>query len=206
VKVRIVGVLAVLALAASLLSACRTNVGVAARVDGHKISENTVDDYAGHGKALASSDGSSIGPRAVALYYLVEQRVVNALLDAAPGATPSAATIDSAVSSAVAQSGGSAAVVKQLGLTGYPTKLTNVAIRDAVIRIKLDEVANLSTSDNNPSLSDIATALKFDTTKFPVTVSSRFGEWNASALTVDLSGGQPPYLTLQSTAAAQPAS
>ncbi|MDP9115691.1 MAG: hypothetical protein M3O28_00170 [Actinomycetota bacterium] len=91
---------AAMAIAATGLSACRTNVGVAGRVDGHGISESTVHGYlvdagptAKGVASLVDQAGNPVPPKNIVLNVLVESQALTRILDTTTGGVPSDATL-----------------------------------------------------------------------------------------------------------------
>jgi predicted small secreted protein len=218
---RSVGAVAVLVLAAATLTACRTNVGVAARVDGHTISDTEVSNYLTSGSSvnsqLASESAIPLDPRSVVLDILVRERAYSdALLR--DGGLPSAATLkavhDIAVEPILLSPILGATVTQQNQVTGSQldsvlstiyvkgiglkpsivTKAIAMAEYEGALVIKHDSVS--------PSTSEAAGLLK--KLGITVSVSPRYGKWDAASATIDPTGGQPSFIKLQPTPSAAP--
>jgi hypothetical protein len=211
VKLRTLGALVAAVLAVAGLAGCRTNVGTAAMVNGHRITESDVSDYlnpAGPDPAIAAQaeqSGQSLPPpRTFVLQFLVEERVFEDMLDSL-GAVPSDGELagyhDTAASLLYnAQIGGAKfdkAIHDGLPRIGVSSDLASVYIRAGELAIAIMKAKNLS----DPSqLSAVAKQVGAD-----VSVSPRYGTWSAKTLSLDTHIAVPGYLTVQSRAAAAPA-
>src|SRR5436309_2797409 len=92
VGVRAVAAAAALVVGVSGLTACRTNVGNAATIAGHRVSETDVGNYVtGKAQPIKSSDGSqSIAPKPFVVDILILHRLYRTLLASSPSGAPSA--------------------------------------------------------------------------------------------------------------------
>ena len=220
-RIRIVGAVGVLVLAAATLTACRTNVGVAARVDGHTISDTDVSNYLAEGGSLnsqlAAESAIPLAPRSVVLDILVRERAYADAL-ARDGGLPSAAALKSIhdiavepilltpilgasvtqqnqVTGAQLDSVLSTIYVKGIGLKpSIVTKAITMAEYEGALVIKHDSVS--------PSTAEAPGLLK--KLGITVSVSPRYGKWDATTATIDSTGGQPSFIKLQPTPSAAP--
>ena len=192
---RVVSVATALVVGVSGLTACRTNVGNAATIDGHRVSETDVADYVtGSAKAIASSSGSaSVAPKPFVVQILIDQRLYPKLLRAAKVGSPTRGQLTTLRRQYLAGSSPKAKV-ESLGVKGYSSSLTSV-ILDVEVYATLLNQAQQQGSD----LNTVASALKF-----PVSVNPRYGTWDPKNLTLKstTAAGLPGYLTLQSSSGA----
>ncbi len=193
-RVRVPIVAAVLLLAVTGLSGCRSNVGTAANVNGDRISENSVNSYARpagqSSKAIAdaASQGSSLLPaKTIIVQYLVQREVYRRTLDA-NGDLPSAGDLSRI-------DGGSKVsdLRTQLPPVGVDSSFATVVAQTDKLRQVLITKLNIKTVD------DAVAAVR--KARVTVSVSPRYGSWLPNQLVVDSRGGLPSYLTLQSSAA-----
>jgi hypothetical protein len=187
-----------LALAAiSGLAACRTNVGAAAYVNGHRISESDVTKYLTPGAEpipLADSNGQPTGqtvaPRSWVLRSLVRVQLLTDILGKSPVGAPTEAEINTAEK----QLADAATLQKfdtQYVHRGYRAAFPILVLREnALEQIASAELQDSATADKlKPIIDDLSKK---------VTMNPRFGTW--SAQNADITGNGPAvpsYLTLK---------
>ncbi|MGN6609417.1 MAG: hypothetical protein ACTHMS_20710 [Jatrophihabitans sp.] len=192
------------------LTSCRTNVGVAARVDGHTISESALDGYlTAEGPdaatlAQAQQSGGSVQPKTLALQFLLGEQVYAAALRSTPGGVPSDSELaklhdEAAQRLLQAQATGStldAEFSQQLVKFGLKASLLKVILRQAELA---DAYVNREKIGSAQELTSKVAALKI-----PVTVNPRYGTWQATTLQLDSAptAGLPSYLRAASASAA----
>jgi hypothetical protein len=189
VRPRLLAVPAAIVLACTGLSACRTNVGVAARVNGETITESKVASYVTP-KAkpvhVQSSSGSTIdvGPLTFVLQTIVEEKFFAAVLAVTPIGLSQAAIDNEQQQDLRGQSPDQVAV--KAGLGGYTKKFRALWLRSRILYTLLSNQVNNGYN--------IVPALQ--KTKFKVSVNPRYGSWDAKQLffDVDPSAGLPPVL------------
>jgi hypothetical protein len=183
-------------LATATLAGCRTNVGVAARVNGQRITETQVEDYLTPKAAPVSSQTQSgtalkIAPRTIVLTVLVKERLYRALLAKTPSGSPSEGQLMTLVSRS-RQGKSYQQAASALGVKGYTTAFAKHLLTYA-------ELGNLLNAavQSGVDVNKIASKLKF-----PVSVSARYGTWDKKTFSVvpDSSAGVPTFVTLQPTA------
>lgn len=193
--------------AAATLTACQSNAGAAAVVDGHRISDSQVTDYVQPGTGpTASAQGQRLLPKTTALSYLVQAEVFRRVL-ASNGGVPSDADL-------TAVRGKAAQTLLQVPITGADL---DKYVTDSVVKsgfdkkfadllfetIELEQTLIDRTGAQN--LTDLAKAT--DKVGVPVSVSRRYGTWDPTRLEItDPTGSTPDYLKLGSSAPANPAS
>jgi hypothetical protein len=202
VRARILSAAVILATAATVLTACRTNVGTAANVDGQRISENKVGDYvltAGP-TTTTDSNGSPIVPKSIVLQYLVLEQVFRKTL-AANGGVPTAAELAADHDKAVQ-------LLMQSQITGtafdkgLATQLKAVGIKNSLASTYLQvQELEYTLVERKQLASPTAVADLVAKTGVSVRINPRYGSWVAGQLGIDVSGGQPAYLKLQTTSA-----
>jgi hypothetical protein len=196
VRLRTLSAAIVATLAVAGLAGCRTNVGTAATVDGHRFTESQVNDYItpkAKPVALQSNSGTvQVAPRSYVLENLIDDRLLVAVLRKTPGGVPSAATVAKITSQGL--DGKTAAqVAESAGVVGYSKAFAKIWVHNRVLGLVLNDYAN-----RGVDVSAIAKKLHF-----PVSVSARYGAWDTKNLTLTSSAGAglPNYLTLQPTPA-----
>jgi hypothetical protein len=198
VRFRRLGAAAAVVLAVGSLAACRTNVGTAATVDGHRITESDVNDYItpDAGVSLQQSGGGTFteAPRSFVVRELIEDRLFRKLLANTPGGAPSDAKLDSQVHTDLAGKT-QRQVARSIGLRGFTDDFL-------IIFFRVEELGHAlgTAQQNGANLTALAKSLNF-----PVSVSARYGSWNQAKLNFNGTPAVPGYLSLQSTAAAAPA-
>lgn len=194
-SVRVVSVITALVVGVSGLTACRTNVGNAATIDGHRVSETDVGNYVtGSAKPIASSSGSaSVAPKPFVIQILIDQRLYPKLLRAAKIGSPTKGQLSTLRRQYLAGTAPKAKV-EQLGVKGYSSSLTSVILDVEVYATLLNQAQQQGTD-----LNTVASALKF-----PVSVNPRYGTWDSKNLTLKstTAAGLPGYLKLQSSTSA----
>lgn len=173
-KIRLLGVLPVIALACVGLTGCDSKAGTAAVVGGHKISESDLSSYL-HPDAppVQSSNGSSsIAAKTFALQYLVQNEVFPALL-AANGSPVTAADLATAKSS-VLHGSDEQVLVDQITKSGFTSKFEPIVLRNHELLTILQ--AKLTT--NEQATAAIAKL------KEGISISPRYGSWDAQSLSL----------------------
>jgi hypothetical protein len=194
-------VAAVAALAVAGLSACRTNVGAAATIDGHRISESDVAKYLtskaeGVPQQDANGANTTIPARSWVLRTLLNERLYGKLLAASPNGTPAAGAIADAKEQLL-QGSSEEAVAKQYAEHGYQRAFGAVYLREAALeQILRTEIQNGL---------DVTKIL--DKLKLSIHVNPRYGQWNSKTyeLSTAPGAGLPDFLKLTSSTAAAPA-
>jgi len=194
---------AVVVLAAGLLAGCKSNVGLAARVGNSSISESDVNAYlnpAGVASDAAQQSGSQPPPpRTQILHYMIQERVFEQTLrhvGIRPTAADLAAEHDAAASTLLQTQLAGARLDqeldRQLPRAGIKRSFRSTFLRVQeleyllIVRRKLTEAAQL-------------VALVHQA-KIRVSVSPRYGTWNAQQLGLDNTGAPlPSFVTAQQT-------
>lgn len=187
----------VLILAVTGLAGCQSNVGTAAKVNGDRISENTVNSYvlpagqSAEALSQAKKQGSSLLPaKTIIVQYLVQREVFRRTL-VANSDLPSAGELDRT-------KGGSTVseLRTQLPPVGVKNSFASVVVETDKLRQILIDKLKITTVD------DAASAVR--KAGVSVSVSPRFGTWSSAQLVVDSAGSLPSYLKLQASAANVP--
>jgi predicted small secreted protein len=207
VRFRKLAVVAVAALAVTGLAGCNTKVGAAAVVDGHRISDSDVTKYLTP-KAkpfqLQNSSGTSqtIEPRSYVLQTYILGRLFRCALAATTGGLPTEAEL-AAADKQITQSQTPAQTQAQYTKYGFKASFAALDIRNSTYEAVLAQRLN-ATTDAGPILNEIKKL------KMPVSVSARYGSWDASTLSLSSgpTDGLPSFVTLEggSSAAATPSS
>jgi hypothetical protein len=180
------------------LAGCRTNVGTAAIVDGHRISESHVNAYitpkAQPVPLQTSSNGGTVqvAPRSYVIENLIDDQLLVALLRLTPGGIPSASDIAKITSQGL--NGKSPAQVAQSAkIIGFTQSFYQLWVHNRVLGLVLSDYAN-----RGVNVSALVKKLRF-----PVSVSPRYGSWDAKNLSLasGAGAGLPSFLVLQPTPA-----
>ncbi len=180
-----------------LLSACQSNVGLAAKVGDTRIGESDVTRYV-TAQATPYTDansGQQVVPKTYALNILIQVDLLQRTV-VANGGAPSPSEL--ATARAAVLSGTPAQQV-----TDYYTQHGfSQAMGELVLQsLTLQQV--LSTRASTTSGNDLIALVR--KLNVPVTVSPRYGSWNAANLALDSGGGLPSFLSLQTSAPASAA-
>jgi hypothetical protein len=198
VRVRTLGAAAAALLALTGLAGCRTNVGQAAVIDGHKVSESDVSHYLtpdARPVTEQQQDGTStqVSARSFVVSQLINERLAFRILQAIPAVSSvTPAQIDAQLQTDLAGKT-PREVAETLGLHGYT---------DAFYRIVL-RVQEISGVLRQQSSADVQKAL--NSVKFPVSVSPRYGRWSTADLRLTTGAAVPGYLDVLPGAATQQA-
>jgi SurA-like protein len=195
------------ALAASLavagLAGCRTNVGVAARVDGHRITESDVNAYLAPGGvdkqvvADATAQGSQVpAPRSQVLQVLIQEQLFRKVLKLR-GIRPSAADLakvhdESAAAVLRTELRGAAldaALDKRLPAFGIKKSFRPLLLRTQALEYLFVKAAGDKAQ---------AELTKADVS---VSVSPRYGAWDPKTLQLGNDPVLPSFVTAQTAAA-----
>jgi hypothetical protein len=198
VRARKLTALAAAALAVAGLSACRSNVGAAAVVDGHRISESDVHTYLtaqGPTSAGLANSGPGLVPQSLALNYVVQERVFTLTLTHTAGGLPSDADLraqhDQAAATLIGQGVTGAQYDSQVAATlssyGLTQKLLPFVVRD------LDLEYALVVRTKATAAADVARAIAGQ--RIGVSVNPAYGTWSATAFSV-----APPTTAASTTA------
>ena len=197
-KLRALGAVAAAVLLMTVLAGCRTNVGTAAVIDGHRVTESDVSSYitpaAQPVTVQTSSSGATIkeSPRSFVVRELIYDRLFRALLAHTGSGVPTDGQLSAQLRRDLnGQSEDQAA--RRLGVKGYAAKFDALLLRVQVLQQLLGAQIQHGL--------DIAALVK--KVHLPVTVKPRYGKWNPQKLSFDGSTAIPPYLTVQSGGAAQ---
>ncbi len=207
-RVRFRGLTAALAALAALvgLTACRTNVGTAAIVDGHRISESDVHKYLDPTGptpsyvAAAVSSGQTVLPKADVMTILVQNQVFATTLARTSGGLPSDAALNAAHDQAVQTLTGQSVTGAQFdaqvagNLLSEGIKLNLLPILLHVVDLEYQLVVRTKASQ----LSDLGAAVAAE--HISVDVNPAYGTWQAANVSVVQSNSDlPNFLTLAPT-------
>ena len=198
----LVAVAAVLASVVTL-TACRTNVGTAAIVDGHRISESDVHSYldpsgpSASFAAQAAGSGQQVLPKSDVITVLVQDRVFADTLARTAGGLPSDSALssahDEAVQTLTGQSVSGAQFDAQVAanLLKEGIKLNLLPILVHVVDLEYALVVRTKATQ----LSDIGTAVSAQ--HISVDVNPAYGSWQpASVAVVQSNKDLPNFLSL----------
>jgi len=200
---RIVPVLVAAALAATLLAGCKSNVGVAARVNGASISESDVNKYVspkGVASAVAAqAAGQTVSPRAEILHFLIQEQVFERTLQHL-NIRPSAGEL-------AAQHDQAASTLLQTQLTGadldrtldrqLPRSGVRASFRNTFLRVQELEYL-LITKRKLTQFSQLVAIVRRAGIK--VSVSPRYGTWDAANLQLNGKSPLPSFVSAQPAA------
>jgi hypothetical protein len=182
-------VAAVLAVAG--LAGCKTNVGTAAMIDGHRITESDVNDYVSP-EAQPVQEQSSTGtviavpPRSFVISELInEQLGLDLVRHVARFEGFTSAQLDARVTATLAGKTPTAEA-ESLGLKGFPERFYRVVLRVRELGNLLQQQSQAGTDVNK-----ILTSLDF-----PVSVNPRYGSWDKKTYSFNASPSVPSYLSV----------
>lgn len=195
--------LAAAALAATMLAGCKSDVGVAARVNGSTISESDVNKYVdpkGAPSQAAGQSGQNASARTVIVSLLVQERVYQQTLRHL-GVRPSdgqlSAQHDAAASLLLnTQLAGGALdrAVEQQVLKKFGVKLS---LRETFLRVYEYEYLLVQRAKLK-QFGELVALVKKAGVK--VTVSPRYGTWDAANLQVNGASPLPSFVSAQPAA------
>lgn len=196
-RVRTLGAAIAAVLALTGLAGCKTNIGTAAVIDGHKISESDVSHYVTpKAQTVIQQDPQTtattrVSPRSFVLNTLIDERLGFKLLAAIPAvSTVTEAQLDAQLQSDLAGQSPTEAAEKG-GLHGFT---------DAFYMIYLRVKELIFVVQQQPQA---AVQRAFSELKFPVSVSPRYGRWDASQFLFTPGVKLPSYLDIQPGGGAQ---
>jgi hypothetical protein len=179
-------------LAVTGLTGCRTNVGTAAVVDGHRITDSDVSQYLTPdsqpvSERLSTGATRQVSPRSFVLAQLINERLGFRILAKIPQVSSMTsqqldAKLDQDIAGRSVKS-----VAEGLGLKGYPTSFYRIVLR----------VQELSSVISSAAQSGADLRKIISTLDFPVSISPRYGKWDKATLAFDSSTVIPSYLTVQ---------
>jgi hypothetical protein len=198
---------AVAALAALVgLTACRTNVGTAAIIDGHRISESDVHKYLDPTGptpsylAAAAANQQSVLPKADVMTILVQNQVFAQTLAHTDGGLPSDAALNAAHDQAVQTLTGQSTTGAQFdaqvagNLLAEGIKLNLLPILLHVVDLEYQLVVRTKAAQ----LSDLGTAVSKQ--HISVDINPAYGTWvPANVAVVQANSDLPNFLTLAPT-------
>jgi hypothetical protein len=202
VRTRILTVVVATTLAVAGLAGCRTNVGTAATVGGHRITESDVNGYITPNGADASvaaaakKNNQVVSPRSQALQYLIQEQVFEKTL-ASLGKVPSAAQLASLhddAASVLLQTNLSGSALDRAIRKGLPSSGISARFVKTYLRVQELEYAIIS-SRRLTQLSQLVALVK--KAHVPISVSPRYGKWDPNRLGLDGKATVPSYLTVQ---------
>ena len=190
---RLIGSVAAVALCISGLAACRSNVGTAASIDGHRISEGDVAQYLTvNAEQIPQQDPNTgattnIPARSWVLRTLLDTRLYTEVLQASPGGEPGTADLAAAQSSLL-QGISADQVADQYQQHGYKRSFAKVYLHLQA----LEQILGKRIQDGL----DAQTLVKKIAPD--VSVNPRYGEWDAKRfqLNSDPGSGLPDFLTV----------
>jgi hypothetical protein len=190
----IVGIAAVAALAVTGLSACRTNVGSAAVIGGHHISDTDITKYltpqAKPFQVAGQSTGGSqtIVPRSYVLQTLILGRLFEQALADTKGGLPSEGEL-SAADQQVTQGATKEQEEAQYTKYGFKAPFAKLDVRNSTYEAILAQRLG-ATQDAGPILKEIKKL------NIPVSVSGRYGTWDSSTLSLsdEPTAGLPSFV------------
>jgi hypothetical protein len=174
------------------LTGCKTNVGTAATVDGHRITETGVNDYIRPGSQPVQEQSASgatvtIAARSFVLNELIYDRLGLKLITALPQyRTFTSGQLDARLVADLAGETPKKAA-ESLGLKGYPTPFYRIVLRVQELQ-KLIQAA----AQGGANITSVIRNLHF-----PVSVNPRYGSWNKTNLVFNTTPALPSYLSVE---------
>lgn len=185
-------VAAVTALVVLGLTACDSKVGVAAVVDGHRITDSQVAGYLTPDAQPFTEQGSNGGStqipqRSFVLNVLIQERLLNKVIKRLPNGGPKESDISQEIKTEL-QGHTPAEAAKLSGVIGYTPQFVDKWVRDVVLNNVISSLIQQGTVDGHKLL---------DKLSFDVTVSGRYGSWDAKTYSLQSNRGDglPGFLT-----------
>jgi hypothetical protein len=202
VRLRTLSAVLATVLATAGLAGCRTNIGTAATIDGHRITDSDVNKYvtpAGPNASVAanaSKNNQVVSPKSQVLQFLIQEQVFTQTL-ASLGKVPTnaqlAASHDEAASVLLqTQLTGAAldrAIRKGLPSSGIAGNFVTVYLRVQELEYAIIKSKQLT------QLPELLALIKKAGVK--VSVSPRYGTWSPATIGLDGKAAVPSYLTVQ---------
>lgn len=193
---RLIGVAAAVAIVAGGLTACKSNVGLAASVGSSRITESAVTSYLTQDAAAytqtdpTTNESSTINPKSDVLGLIIADKLFTAVFKTVPGGLPTTSEMDTARAGILSQIGMSAdafaqSEAKEGYKASYTTYFVDVHAKFAILEDRLNDTAG----DGSALLAAI------DKTHLSVRVNPRYGTWQAQQLTVSTGPDVPSYFT-----------
>jgi hypothetical protein len=203
VRLRTLGAVVAAVLALAGLAGCRTNVGTAASVTGHRITESDVNDYVRPSgpdpafvKQVEQSGQKLLPPRTFVLHFLIQEQVFQQTLESLhkmPSEARLASSHDAAASfifqTQLSGTDLDAAIKDGLPKSGVTSEFSSVYIRAAELEYTLIKAENVTSPAQLSSLVKRA--------GITVSVSPRYGSWDSANLSLQGQVPVPDYLTVQ---------
>lgn len=191
-RVRYVGAAAAAVLALTGLAGCKNNIGTAAVIDGHRITESDVSHYLTvNAQPVIERDANgntvSISPRSFVVNELINQKLYFKVIGEIPSVSKLTETQLDAQLQSDLQGKSVTQVAESLGLHGFAESFYKIVLRAQ------EEVLVLRSAQSNGV--DVSTAIR--KVDFPVTVSPRYGTWDEKSLQLTAGSRLPSYLDLQ---------
>jgi hypothetical protein len=193
--VRTVGAAAAAVLALAGLSGCKTNVGMAAVIDGHRVTESDVSKYlTGDAQPVTQQDSNGVttqvSPRSFVVNTLINERLGFKLLRVIPSISDTTEAQLDAQLQADLEGKTPAEIAEQIGLHGYTEDFAKLYLRVRELIILVQQQPQGVVQD------------AFGKVKFPVSVSPRYGKWDTDNLVFVPGARIPGYLDVQDGAVA----
>ncbi len=202
-RLRTLGAVLAAVVAMAGLAGCRTNVGTAATVDGQRITESDVNDFvnpAGVAPSVVANAQQNkqtvTSPRSVVLQYLIDEQVFErtlAYLGKVPSEGELAALHDQAASVLLQTSLKGRELDKRIR-QGLPPSGISAKLAPVFMRVQELEYAIIGAKQLT-QISELVALVK--KAGVQVSVSARYGQWDASKLRLDAGVATPGYLTVQ---------
>lgn len=196
-RVRYLGAAVAAVLALTGLAGCKTNVGQAAVIDGHKISESDISKYiTPKAKPVIEQDQSSgrsvqFSPRSWVLNTLINEQLGFKLLAAIPAVSSITSTqLDAQLQNDLAGQSPTT-VAEKTGLHGFTDDFYRIYLRVKELVLVVQQQPQS------------AVQRAFSKLKFSVSVSPRYGSWDGANLFLTPGAKLPSYLDVQPGGAVQ---
>ena len=192
------------ALAVVGLTACQTKIGLAASAEGQRLTDSTLSSFVQPG-AKTYTDSSSgtavtVTPKVFALQNWVDNQIFASVVSKHGGAATTAEL--ATARSTVLGSHTAADYQKYYGGLGYTHTFAGLILdQSAILVVLVERLAHTSATNAiqllNSGQSGAALLKSITASKPQVTISPRYGTWNATnlALTSDAGSGAPAFVS-----------
>jgi hypothetical protein len=202
VRFRILTVVVATTLAVAGLAGCRTNVGTAATVDGHRIGESDVNKFVtptgpdASVVANAKQNKQVVSPRSQVLQFLIQEQVFEKTL-ASLGKVPTdsqLASLHDEAASVLLQTNLTGSAIDNAIRKGLPTSGIRPSFVKTYLRVQELEYAIIASRQLTQLPQLLALINKAHVS---ISVSPRYGTWDPKTIGLDGKAAVPSYLTVQ---------
>jgi hypothetical protein len=193
VRVRYLGAALAAVLALTGLAGCKTNIGTAAVIDGHRVTESDVSHYlTADAQPVVQQDPNTrattrVSPRSFVVSWLINAQLYRKVMSVIPSVSNvTEAQLDSQLQDDLA--GESVThFAESHGLHGFTDAFYQVVLHTQEVIVVLQ----------NARSNGVDVGAAFNKLNFPVSVSPRYGSWDGKQFLFTSGAALPGYLDVQ---------